>query len=180
VYPGNWYTSLMKEIEITYPIAENASEINELMYLASVDSYKRQGANDQDIEMIFGLRQSKEAFDHTRKMIENLSVDEKYLVAKSGTMIVGVCYGQKEIDQNTLHAIYILPNFQGKGIGTLLWNSIKNWFDDKAIYLKVFDNNTKAISFYEKLGFEKTGKSITTIGFGDSLSSDIEMVFKKK
>lgn len=167
-------------IEIVDPKPEDASEINELMYLSSIDSYKGQGASDTDIEMIYGMRQTEPALEHTRKMIRELSGNEKYIVAKANGAIVGICYGEKDHDQNTLHAIYVLPSFQGKGVAKILWSSVKEWLGDKDIYLKVFDGNVRAIKFYESVGLEKTGKIVNNISFGsNSLNSEIEMVLKK-
>jgi len=49
--------------------------------------------------------------------------------------------------------ICILPNFQGKGIGTEIIKNILNNNIDKNIYLRVFKQNP-AIMLYKRLGFE--------------------------
>ncbi len=56
-----------------------------------------------------------------------------------------------------LSAIYILPNHQGKGIGTqLLQEGIKNFPDAKVIKLRVESRNAPAKSFYLAKGFLPT------------------------
>jgi ribosomal protein S18 acetylase RimI-like enzyme len=58
-----------------------------------------------------------------------------------------------------LQAIYVLPEYQGRGVGKALWNEIRKNFDPKRkTIVNVAIYNIKAISFYEKLGFKDTGK----------------------
>lgn len=63
-----------------------------------------------------------------------------------------------EIENNAveLEKIYVLPEFKGKGIGkAALSEIIKSLRRQKikTLFLYVIDTNTKAISFYKKLGF---------------------------
>lgn len=59
-------------------------------------------------------------------------------------------YGKVE-----LGAIYLLPEFQGKGAGTaLLQEGIKKMQGVREIHLSVEKNNTAAKMFYEAKGFE--------------------------
>lgn len=54
-----------------------------------------------------------------------------------------------------LGAIYLLPDFQGKGIGTALLNEgMDKLFGLREIHLSVEKNNAKAIHFYEAKGFK--------------------------
>jgi ribosomal protein S18 acetylase RimI-like enzyme len=51
--------------------------------------------------------------------------------------------------------IHILPEFQGIGIGTKIFEDLikDSRFTGRAIHLKVHKINSRAISFYTKLGF---------------------------
>lgn len=67
-------------------------------------------------------------------------------------------------DDSELVKIYILPEFKGKGIGKFaLQQTINNLrtIGKKNLLLDVIDTNTNSISFYEKMGFKKTG--VTTL-----------------
>lgn len=62
------------------------------------------------------------------------------------------------IVDNTLAAIFVLPEKQGKGIGKELLNYIKR-FKNK-LSLTVYAKNILSIEFYKNQGFTITGKSI--------------------
>lgn len=80
------------------------------------------------------------------------------LVAEKDKEIVGFANFSYVNDQHEseLSAIYLLPKYQGKGIGSALLNSgchqLKN---SKKIYVNVEKANKMGIQFYEKKGFEK-------------------------
>ena len=70
-----------------------------------------------------------------------------------------------------LQRIYLAPSAQGKGIG----KALINWTENKQrelgysiLWLEVMDTQTKAIRFYEKLGFKISGK----------LSLESDLVYK--
>lgn len=80
-------------------------------------------------------------------------------MAKRGDKVVGVCRVVIHADQNKLQAIYVLPGYQGKGLGEKLWIYAQRFFDpNKDIIVQVASYNEGAISFYRGLGFEDTGK----------------------
>ncbi len=71
------------------------------------------------------------------------------------------------LPQLMIHKIYLLPRSQGKGIGTKLLNllseiAVQN--NNLQLRLKVYIENNKAITFYEKYGFNKIGTEATDIG----------------
>lgn len=69
------------------------------------------------------------------------------LGAAIGTRLVGViAYGDDSIEQ-----LYVLPDFQGMGIGSLLLDSAKEEMDE--IRLWTFQRNIGARAFYERHGF---------------------------
>ena len=62
-----------------------------------------------------------------------------------------------------VNQLYILPEYQGKGIGTACMARI---LDDaslrqKPVMLQVLKVNTRGVAFYEKLGFIIVGESTT-------------------
>jgi len=81
-------------------------------------------------------------------------------------------------DNNALEIerIYVLKEYHGKEIGQLLYNkAIEVARDKKASYLWlcVWENNERAISFYKKNGFTAFDKHIFTLG--DDEQTDIMM-----
>ncbi len=59
----------------------------------------------------------------------------------------------------TSFKLYILPEYQGKGVGKMFWGECVKYFDNnKKIIVQVATYNTGAIKFYEKLGFKDNGK----------------------
>ncbi len=86
--------------------------------------------------------------------------------------VVGFVQYNKDRDgTNTgeIAAIYVLPEYQGRGIGTALLNTAVRALtkEYKTIYLWVLSTNQKSISFYEQNGFvledvQKIEKFLTT------------------
>ncbi|MDD4000535.1 MAG: GNAT family N-acetyltransferase [Bacilli bacterium] len=75
-------------------------------------------------------------------------------------------------------AIYILKEYQRKGIGyALIQESLKR-VSKKNVILFVLEENIKAIIFYERIGFEFTGHKIIQPVIGGELI-ELEMVLKR-
>ena len=87
-------------------------------------------------------------------------------------------------DNNLLRTIYVLPEFQGKGIGKMLWNEFKDYLDPKKdTILQVATYNQNAIEFYKKLGFVDSGKRLLNEKWrmkSGSIIPEMEMVLKAK
>lgn len=82
-------------------------------------------------------------------------------VAEVGDRIVGFAnYSRVSIDGSTiLGALYIYPEYQGKGIGSAFLNfAIKNMKNLEEIRLNVEKNNLIGMRFYHAKGFEKVNE----------------------
>lgn len=91
-------------------------------------------------------------------MIENPIEGSLRLVARDRDKIVGHCLAARKEPHNELVALYVLPDYQKRGIGYLLAFKAINWLgQDKDITTEVVKYNQNAIRFYEKLGFVITG-----------------------
>jgi ribosomal protein S18 acetylase RimI-like enzyme len=88
-------------------------------------------------------------------------------------------------NDNKLRTIYVLPEFQGKGIGKMLWEEAKKFSDStKDTIVEVATYNINTIEFYKKLGFVDTGKRMNDIGWrmreiGASIP-EMEMIIRAK
>ena len=66
-----------------------------------------------------------------------------------------------------LQKIYVLAEFHSMQIGRSLQDAVlrkAQSLQNEVIWLSVYDNNLKAITFYKKNGFESVGKHTFTIG----------------
>ena len=71
------------------------------------------------------------------------------------------------LSQMELQKVYVLPEQQGSGAGSLLLKAVINLAKEKSpeyIWLDTHISNEKAILIYEKNGFKKIGKHLFTIG----------------
>lgn len=71
--------------------------------------------------------------------------------------ILGFVAPKIEHEKARVGAIYLRPEVQGKGIGSLLLEEVKKLYAHHSIYLDVVSYNHKAIEFYKKHGFRATG-----------------------
>ena len=172
------------EIKIVSPTIEDARGTIEVQYKAWLTTYPNEkvGITVEDIENRYKNAFTGERLEKRKRIIENPEPNEKYIIAKDEDKVVGMCYGIVKEDRNQLQAIYILPEYQGKSIGTKLWNGILPFFDkSKDTYVEVADYNEKAVGFYGKLGFVDTGRRFSDERFrmkSGSILPEMELVKK--
>jgi ribosomal protein S18 acetylase RimI-like enzyme len=151
----------MDEIDILDAVPEDALGITNVFYKAWLSTYPNaeKGVTVEDIEDSYKDEFSAEKIDNLKELIRNIPENKKRLVAKKGAMVVGACTVIRNEHNNHLRTLYILPEFQSKGIGTRLWNKAMEFLDPrKDTYVQVADYTENAINFYKKLGFVDTGK----------------------
>jgi ribosomal protein S18 acetylase RimI-like enzyme len=108
-----------------------------------------------------------------------LEKGHNFILAEKDNQAIG--FTSYEINYNSkpqlmIHKLYILPVTQGLGIGTKFLDlliGIAQQNNNNQLRLKVYFENTKAIGFYEKYGFNKTGTETTDIGNNYSILDDI-------
>ena len=146
-------------ITISPALPPDALGIQKVLRDSSRAMYLASGYSEEDFENRFRDSLSDSSVGRCAENLAGLSSLEKYVVARDVPEIVGLCYGEKTIDRNILHALYVYPKNQGQGIGKKLWDSMTDFFDPtKSVVLDVFVCNTPAIEFYKRLGFVDTGK----------------------
>lgn len=112
-----------------------------------------------DVEDRFKDAYSEEVLAKRREAYENPPEGHRILVAEKDGEVVGICRLVLHHDKNQLQAIYVLPEFQGKGVGRAFWDKAQTIFDHKKdIIVEVAIYNQKAIDFYTSLGFVDSGK----------------------
>lgn len=79
----------------------------------------------------------------------------EYWVAEERAVYGYVCLGTHENSmKGEVHAFFIDPAFQRKGVGTVLWHKVLERARDKKLVELWLDADPFAAPFYEKLGFE--------------------------
>jgi ribosomal protein S18 acetylase RimI-like enzyme len=172
------------EIKITDARVEDVEGMQDVFYHSWLDTYPNQeyGITRDDIEYRFRDRHGAERLEKRRAEIRAQDQNRKFIVAKDGTKVVGLCRASKTDEKNQLDAIYLLPEYQGKGIGTMLWKETLSFFDKtKDIFISVATYNKQAINFYAKLGFIDTGRRFSDERFALKSRAEIpemEMVIR--
>ncbi len=114
------------------------------------------GITHADIEALFAER-TAEAHQARRRAI-NANPQRHLWVAECETGIVGMCLAHKEDEIRHIQALYVLPNYQGRGVGKQLMQTALEWLGaGRPVTLGVATYNTRAIDFYERLGFVPSG-----------------------
>lgn len=170
-------------IKILEAIEDDVLGMQVVYHRAWLTTYPNEeaGITVEDIEDYFKDAYSESTIEKSKDALRNLNRNTtQLLVAKDDEKIVGVCRLVKFEDKNQLKTIYVLPEYQGKGIGTLLWQEILKFSDpEKDIFVEVATYNAQAIGFYSKLGFQDTGRRFTEERFrfkGGATIPEMEMV----
>lgn len=174
----------MNAVNVLDAIPEDAKAITNVYYKTWLETYPNNqlGITRDDIEESYKDSFSEENIIKAEKRIQELPSNVKSLVAKVNGLIVGVATMVINKSNNQLKTIYVLPEYQGHGIGKKLWEEARRFCDPtKDIIVQVATYNKNTIEFYKKLGFVDTGKRFTddkfTFKSGTKLP-EMEMVIK--
>jgi ribosomal protein S18 acetylase RimI-like enzyme len=99
---------------------------------------------------------------------EQINKGHQFFIATYKNEDIGFCSVSKETDGHKLNKLYILPNVQGSGVGTLLLNKaveIAKMEGSTSLFLQVNKHNN-AYDFYIKKGFTKESEFKFDIGNG--------------
>ena len=118
--------------------------------------------NDTELETIFTVYQQaysaeyfKEAPAADFQIFEGIVQDEEIYIALIGDQIIA--FISIYPPQSFVHHLYVLPDFQRRGIGRALIMHIRNIFDSP-LSLKCEKSNKPAIKFYEEMGWKLFNK----------------------
>lgn len=148
-------------IQITTPKPEDARGITTVLYKTWLATYPNEqlGITVDDIEDVYKNAFSDEEIAKAEERLRAIPETQKRVVAKEGDTVIGLATMVRNKDTTQLRVIYVLPEYQGRGVGRMLWEAVKDFIDpSKDTIVQVADYNQQAIRFYEKLGFVDTGK----------------------
>jgi len=174
-------------IIITKPKIEDVKQIQDVFYFTWLATYPDEeiGITREDVEERYKNRFSEKAIEKRKNDISNKNKNRLFLVAKDEKKVVGVCRLLNDKNFNDLEAIYVLPEYQGRGIGRMFWEEAKKfWNLENDIIVRVATYNKNAIEFYIKLGFVDTGKRFAEEHFKMPITGisipEMELIIKKK
>jgi ribosomal protein S18 acetylase RimI-like enzyme len=104
----------------------------------------------------------------------------EFLVTDDGNQLGGMAYASADAMGNTvmLHQLYVLPAFQGRGIGGMLLDEIIESFPDATLFkLEVEEANAGAVGFYLSQGFVQSGR---TANCGAEQSGIPALIFERR
>ena len=103
--------------------------------------------------------------DEQRQLHQRRFASQHFQVIQVSGLDVGILYMTRQPDCIRLHQMFILPEYQGKGIGAVCINQIikEATASRLPIRLQVLKVNNRAAVFYKRLGFKRTGESDTHI-----------------
>lgn len=89
----------------------------------------------------------------------NQQVNDKiFYISKNEEEITGFIHASVRNGKAHLHRLYILPEHQGKGLGSKLYEKAEKQIKGQKaskIQLEVLSQNKKGLKFYKKFGFEE-------------------------
>jgi ribosomal protein S18 acetylase RimI-like enzyme len=148
---------MLKGIEVYSGEAKDARLIQEVFYKTWLTVYPNAeaGITEDDIHDFFSKKLTDRRIAELAQHLAYPDPHHMLLAAKAGDHVVGVVRAGGDDEYNRLFALYVLPEYQGRGIGHELWGAVQYLFDSRLpTQLGVTPYNTKAIAFYEKLGFK--------------------------
>ena len=94
---------------------------------------------------------------HSPEMIAERAEDAHFYVAMDGEMIIG-CGGitgyRGSTEESYLTSIFVLPNYQGKGVGSKIVETLEADEYFRRAWRTEVGSSLTAVSFYRKMGYE--------------------------
>lgn len=150
----------INEYKIRKITSDDYLGLHNVYFLTWLDTYPNKEFNItvDDIKYKYEQRLLPDKIADYKKKILEKKESETNLLVEYQKGIIALCKVSNNIESNELNAIYVLPKYQGAGVGSLLWKEINKTLDsNKDTFVNVVSYNEKAIGFYKKLGFESIG-----------------------
>ena len=158
-------------MELLYTLC-TLNDINELMLISKRTFVE---AFEKDNDPLDFNNYINKAFSHHALAGELQNVNSQFYFVHHEDMLVAyfkLNQGSAQTDVKSedsieLERIYVLSNYQGKRLGEQILNHIKQiarQVNKKSLWLGVWEENKRAIQFYERQGFQKFGTHPYFIG----------------
>ena len=112
------------------------------------------------VEQVWGWDDSYQRRLHNRRF----AAQDVYII-RFREVSIGFLAVSHTSDTLKVNQLFILPEYQGKGIGSACMNRIIDDanLEQKSVVLQVLKVNTRGIAFYQRLGFTIVGESTTHV-----------------
>lgn len=152
---------------------EDAEQIADIQYASWLVTYPNAetGITIDDLKKKLGEPQSQR--ERWKKIVSEQKEGRRTFVIKDGDRVLGYCLAIKGETENRIHALYLDPKEVRRGIGSAIFSHALEWLGgDKSVKLEVASHNERAISFYERFGFQREGEEyFYELGEGKKLPS---------
>jgi ribosomal protein S18 acetylase RimI-like enzyme len=150
----------MQSIDIREAVPDDADAMRGVQYRTWIATYPNEvfGITKEDIDARF--REDPETAQERREQRRRFTNTDPFhsWVALVGTDIIGFCIVKQDEQENLIQALYVLPDYQHKGAGKRLLQTVLAWFgQDRDVVLNVASYNANAIAFYQAFGFVSLG-----------------------
>lgn len=112
------------------------------------------------VEQVWSWDEAEQRQLHERRFCE-----QEFRVIQSSDVDVGILATVREHDYLELNQLFILPEHQGKGIGSRCMAMVMDEARQLGlpVRLRVLKVNPRALAFYERLGVARTGDTETHV-----------------
>ena len=91
---------------------------------------------------------------YLRSKLISTAAQQSWVAVDEGE-IVGAVAVETKGSECEMTGFYVLPRYQGRGIGTMLWQKVLEFAGSRAIVLDIYTHNKKTIQLYEHWGFRE-------------------------
>ena len=179
-----WLIDKVKQMETIQIKGITLNDIEQLQQIGRQTFYETFSAGNTEENMTNYLN---EEFSIEKLTIELSDKNAEFYFATLDNMVIGYLklnFGQSqtELQDDTaleIERIYVLKEFHGKKVGQILYDKaieIANQKNANYVWLGVWEENPRAISFYKKNGFVEFDKHIFKLG--EDEQTDIMMKLK--
>lgn len=147
-------------VVVEQPIQDDLSSILDVILAGWIDTYRNVelGITEKDLVREHYHRFEGAAGERWKEQIINPKADIISMLARnSDGEVVGFCRAKEQDETNVITGVYVIPEVQGTGIGTMLMNNVIEKLNPlKPTVLRVATYNSRAIAFYRRFGFKPT------------------------
>ncbi|MCP4600783.1 MAG: GNAT family N-acetyltransferase [Proteobacteria bacterium] len=137
-------------MKIRKAIQSDAANLAALGTCVWVDTYATQGVFEDISKYVF----SELVTDRILALIGSKDI---FVIQNENSLLGYIVLDSEKEKKVEIETLYILPRFQGQGLGRKLIEKAKEAVT-VPLWLSVWDKNLKAINFYQRLGFEERGE----------------------
>lgn len=145
----------------------DAPELFEIQRQATLDAYPNEsmGITRQDVQLRLEGKNGQlipEGIERWKREITSARPVHMVWTAQAQNKIVGFVVAKiTQAGQHRVESLYVLPEFQGRGVGRSLIQQALDWHGQYVdIYLNVLAYNHRARALYKKLGFQPTDREM--------------------